>query len=46
MESFDIEQVREMLEELLDRVESGETIGTERDGRLVAKLIPPRLPVL
>ncbi len=46
MERYDIEQVREMLDELLDRAEAGETIGIERDGRLVARLIQPNLPML
>lgn len=44
MATYEVEQAAAILEELLDRVEAGETIGLTRDGRLVARLIPPNEP--
>ena len=46
MDIYDVDQIAELLEELLARAEAGEIIGLARDGRLVARLIPPHLPAM
>ena len=40
MLQLDIEEARVRFEELVDRAEAGETIGTMRSGRVVAWLMP------
>lgn len=40
MQSYDIDQAAEILEELLDRAGTGETIGILRDGKVVALISP------
>ncbi len=44
MAIYEIERAAEILDELLDRVEAGETIGITRAGKLVARLVPIETP--
>src|SRR5688572_15871049 len=41
METYEVDQAAEILEELLDRADAGEIIGITRGGKLVARLLVP-----
>jgi len=41
METYEVDQAAEILEELLDRADAGEVIGITRKGKLVAQLLVP-----
>ena len=41
METYEVDQAAEILEELLDRADMGEIIGITRSGKLVAQLLVP-----
>ena len=41
METYEIDQAAEILEQLLERADMGEIIGITRNGKLVAQLVVP-----
>ena len=45
MDGFNLTDAEKSLSALVDRAEAGETIDILRDGKLVAKLVPAKLPV-